>query len=62
MLTPIHLCIVFPRLQNRPGARWKLPEVFPVAGHVVTHDLVYFMVTVGLSVGVYQVVVHIAFE
>lgn len=62
MLAPIHLGIVFPGLQKCPGAGWKLAEVFPVAGHVVTPDFVYFMVTVGLSVGVYEVMVHFVSE
>lgn len=62
MLTPIHLCIVFPGLKQRPSAGGELPKVFAIAGHVVTADLVYFMVAVGLGAGVYEVVIHIACE
>lgn len=58
MLTPIHLRIVLPRLQQRPGAGGKLAEVFPVARHVEAADLVDFMVAVGLGLGADEVVVH----
>jgi hypothetical protein len=59
MLAPIHLRIMLPCLQHCSRAGWKLSEIFPVAGHVETPNLMHFVVAVKLGVGVDEIVVHI---